>query len=208
MIVHTWNLRSNLLRLQCSCCTVPTTSGRPLWKSSRVSVSLTFVTASFVSSIVSPRQPLSLGNNQKSQEARSGTIGRVRNYLDAHLGQIVGDKDGVVDWCIVLVEMPLTRFEESWPLPMESLHELPLKPQHINPNPNPLANQPWCIDFLTPPTPLIIPHRLYAFLESLMPLKNWCSIYGRWSKTVWSIIYVYVACFPSVLQNFIAYRFY
>ena len=30
----------------------------------------------------------------------------------------------------------------------------------------------WCIDFLTPSTPLIIPHRLPAFLESLMPLKN------------------------------------
>ena len=31
-----------------------------------------------------------------------------------------------------------------------------LKPQHSNPNPNPLANQLWCIDFPTPPTPLII----------------------------------------------------
>ena len=53
-----------------------------------------------------------------------------------------------------------------------------LKPQHSNPktNPNPLANQLWCIDFLTPPTPLIIPHRL---LKSLMPLKNWCSIHAR-----------------------------
>ena len=32
LIVHTWNsspLRSNLLRLQCTCCTIPTTSGRP-----------------------------------------------------------------------------------------------------------------------------------------------------------------------------------
>ena len=60
----------------------------------------------------------------------------------------------------------------------------PLKPQHSNPNPNPnpLANQLWCIDFLTPSTPLIIPHRLPAFLESLMPLKNWCSIHARWSK--------------------------
>ena len=32
LIVHTWNsspLRSNLLRLQCTCCTVTTTSGRP-----------------------------------------------------------------------------------------------------------------------------------------------------------------------------------
>ena len=52
-------------------------------------------------------------------------IGTVRNCLDAHFGQIVGDKDGVVDWCIVLVEMPLTRFEECWPLATESLPELP-----------------------------------------------------------------------------------
>ena len=52
----------------------------------------------------------------------------------------------------------------------------PLKPQHSNPSPNSLANQLWCIDFLTPPTPLIIPHWLPGFLESLMPLKNSCSI--------------------------------
>ena len=44
----------------------------------------------------------------------------------------------------------------------------PLKPQHSNPNPNPkpLANQLWCIDFLTLPTPLITPHRLPAVLDS------------------------------------------
>ena len=59
----------------------------------------------------------------------------------------------------------------------------PLKPQHSNPNPNPLANQLWCIDFLTPPTPLIIPHRLPAFLESLIPLKDWCLIHARCSKS-------------------------
>ena len=46
-----------------------------------------------------------------------------------------------------------------------------------------LANQPWCSDFLSPPTPLIIPYRLPAFLESLMPLKNWCSIHVRCSKS-------------------------
>ena len=80
----------------------------------------------------------------------------------------------------------------------------PLKPQHSNPNPNPLANQLWCIDFLTPPTLPIIPHRLAAFLESLMALKNWCLIHARWSK---SIPYVSVASFfPSLKQNFIAYR--
>ena len=61
----------------------------------------------------------------------------------------------------------------------------PLKPQHSNPNlnSNPLANQLWSSDFLTPPTPLIITHRLPAFLESLMPLKNSCSIHARWSKS-------------------------
>ena len=57
----------------------------------------------------------------------------------------------------------------------------PLKPHRSNSNPNPLANQLWYIDFLTPP-PLIIPHRLPAFVESLMPLTNWCSIHARWSK--------------------------
>ena len=59
----------------------------------------------------------------------------------------------------------------------------PLKPQHSNPNPNPLTNQLWCIDFLTPPTPLIIPHILPAFLESFMPLQNRWSIHARWSKS-------------------------
>ena len=79
----------------------------------------------------------------------------------------------------------------------------PLKSQHSNPNP--LANQLWCIEFLTPPTPLIIPHRLPAFLESLMPLKNSCLIHARWSKAVWSITYVFVAFFPSLKENFIVY---
>ena len=82
----------------------------------------------------------------------------------------------------------------------------PLKPQHINPNPNPLANQLWCIDFLTPPTPLIIPHRLPAFLESLMPLKNWCSIHARCSKSSLKHSIRFCGIFPSLKQNFIAYR--
>ena len=43
----------------------------------------------------------------------------------AHLGQIVCDKDGVVVWCIVLLEIPLILFEECWPLLTESLPELP-----------------------------------------------------------------------------------
>ena len=61
----------------------------------------------------------------------------------------------------------------------------PLKPRHSNSNhkPNLLVNQLWFIDFLTPPTPLIIPHRLPSFLESLMLLKNSCLIHARWSKS-------------------------
>ena len=77
-----------------------------------------------------------------------------------------------------------------------------LKPQYSNP----LANQLWCIDFLTPPTPLIIPHRLPAFLESLMPLQNWCSIYARWSKSSLKHSIRFCGIFPSLKQNFITYR--
>ena len=80
----------------------------------------------------------------------------------------------------------------------------PLKPQHNNPNP--LANELWCTDFLTPPTPLIIPHRLPTFLESLMPLKNWCSIHARWSKSSLKHSIRFCGIFPSLKQNFIVYR--
>ena len=83
----------------------------------------------------------------------------------------------------------------------------PLKPQYSNPNPNRLASQLWCIDFLPPPpTPLIIPHRLPAFLESLIPLKNWCSIHSRCSKSSLKHSIRFCGLFPSLKQNFIAYR--
>ena len=72
-----------------------------------------------------------------------------------------------------------------------------------------LANQLWCSDFLTPRIPLIIPHRLPAFLESLMPpmsLKNWCSIHARWSTRSLKHSIRFCGIFPSLKQNFIAYR--
>ena len=77
----------------------------------------------------------------------------------------------------------------------------PLKPQHSNPIPYPnrFANQLWCIDFLTPLTPLIIPHRLRAFLESLMPLKNWCLIHARCSK---SSLKHFICCFCGIFSKF------
>ena len=69
-----------------------------------------------------------------------------------------------------------------------------------------MANQLWCIDFLTPPTPLIIPHRLPVFLESLMPLKNRCSIHAWWSKSSLKHSIRFCGIFPSLKQNFIAYH--
>ena len=82
----------------------------------------------------------------------------------------------------------------------------PIKPQHSNHNPNPLANQLWCIDFLTPPKALIIPHRLLAFLKYLIPLKNWCLIHARWSKSSLKYSICFCGIFPSLKQNFVAYR--
>ena len=78
-----------------------------------------------------------------------------------------------------------------------------LKPQHSISNG--LANQLWCIYFLTPPSPPIIPHRTPAFLESLMPLKNWCSIHARWLKSSLKHSIRYCGIFPSLKQNFIVY---
>ena len=48
---------------------------------------------------------------------------------------------------------------------------IPLKPQHSNPNPNRLANQLWCINFITPPTLFIIPHRCLLFWISYATQK-------------------------------------
>ena len=74
----------------------------------------------------------------------------------------------------------------------------PLKPQHSNPSPNPLANHLWYIDFLTHPTPLIIPHRLPGFLESLIWLKNWCLVHTRWSK---SCLKHSIRCFCGIISS-------
>ena len=78
----------------------------------------------------------------------------------------------------------------------------PLKPQHGNPNPNYLANQLWCIDFLTPPTPLTdsLPSlNLLCLSKSDVPFMQ------DDPKAVWSIPYFSVAFFPSLKHNFIAY---
>ena len=77
-----------------------------------------------------------------------------------------------------------------------------LKPQHSNPNPNTLANQLCCNDFLTPPTPLIILHGLPAFLVSLMPLMlDSCKMFQKQSEAFTTFLWH----FPSLKHNFIAY---
>ena len=68
---------------------------------------------------------LELREQPKVIGSKVWTVGKVRNCLDAHLGQIVGNTDGVADWYIVLVEIPLARCDECWPLSTESLPELP-----------------------------------------------------------------------------------
>ena len=92
LIVHTWNsspFRSTLLRLQCTCCTVPTTSGRPhgsplvwtcQWPSSQPVSSPQFSHND---------SSLNLGNKLNVTGSKVWALGRLRNCLDAHLSQIV-----------------------------------------------------------------------------------------------------------------------
>ena len=125
--VHTWNssrLRSNRFWLQCTGFTVPTISEKPhgsplLWACQWL------LSQPLSSPQLYHNDSLELREWPKVTGSKVWTVGRLRNCLDAHLGQIVCDKDGFGDWCIVLVERLLSRFEECWPLPTESLPEHP-----------------------------------------------------------------------------------
>ena len=134
------------------------------------------------------------------------TIRRVRNRLDAHLGQIVCDKDGVGDWCIVQMEMPLTRFEECWPLPTESLPELPWNLYIVTLT---LTHRPINSSVLTS---VHFPHLSSSLTDSLPSLnllrssKTDVQFMQDGRKAVWSILYVSLAYFLSLKQNCIAYR--
>ena len=169
---------------------------------------MTFVTASFISSIVSERHPLSLGNNQSHRE-------QALDYKEAE-ELCWGPSWSYSLWqgCFfLLVQYPGGNATEPiWKVLVSSdgiPSWTPLKPQHSTPhlNTHPLANQLWCVDFLTPLKPLIIPHKLPAFLESLMPLKNWSSIHESCSKSSLKPSIRFCDVFFSCLkQNFIAYR--
>ena len=82
----------------------------------------------------------------------------------------------------------------------------PLKPQHNNPNSNHVAYQLRCINFLTPPTPLITPIDSLPSLNLLCHSKTDARFMQDGWKAVWSIPYVSMSFFPSLNQNFIAYR--
>ena len=182
-------LRSSLLRLRSSLSGFEVVSSAAMhllyrsnnfwnapWKSSCVSVSITFVTASFISSIVSLRQPLSLGIT--------------KSHRDQGLGYREGEElSWCPSWSVTRMELWTGALSSSW---------TPLKPQHNNPksNPNPLASQLWCIGYLTPSTPLII--------DSLPSLNLLChsNTDARFmqdvQKVVWNIPYVSVTFFSSI----------
>ena len=184
LIVHTWNcspLRSNLLRQQCTSCTIPTTSGRPhgsplvwacQWPSSQPlsSPQLSHNDILWASGIT--KRHRKQGLVYREAEELSWSPSWSNSLWQVWSWGLVHCPGGNATDPIWRVQAFSDRIS-SW---------TPLKPQHSNPNPKPLVNQLWCIDFLTPPTPLIIPHRLPAFLESLMPLRHWCSIHPRWFK--------------------------
>ena len=171
LIVHTWNsspLRSIILRLQCTCCTVPTTSAGPLSSpqlSHNDSLWAKGITKSHREQGLDYREGEQLcwcpsWSNSLWQGWNSGLVYCPAGNTTEPIWRVLASYLGISSWT-------------------------PLKHQHSNSNLNQsnLANQLWCINFLTPPAHLIILHRLLAFLESLMPLKNWCSINARWSKS-------------------------
>ena len=101
--------------------------------------------------------------------------------------------------------MPLSRFEECWPLPTESLPKLPYNLNIVT-----LTLTLWPINsgLLTS---LLLPHLSSSLTDSLPSLNLLChsktdaQFIQDAPKAVWSIPYVSVAFFSSLKQNFIAY---
>ena len=112
----------------------------------------------------------------------------------------------VVDLCIVLVQMPLTRFEECWPLPSEFIPKLPYNLNIVT-----LTLTLWPINsgLLTS---LLLPHLSSSLTDSVPSLNLLCNsktdarFMEDASKAVRSIPYVSVAFISSLKQNFIVYR--
>ena len=193
MIVHTWNsssLRSNLLRLQCICCTVPTPHWSPLvwvcqWPSSQAlsSPQLSHNDSLWAWGISKSHreQGLDYWEGEELSWCPSWSNSLWRGW-SCGLVHCLGGNATEPIWRV----LPSSDGISSWTL---------LKPQHSNPNP--LANQLWCFDFLTPPTPVIIPHRLRVFLNLLCHSKTDAWFMQDSPKAVWSIPCVSVAFFSK-----------
>ena len=213
LIVHTWNsrpLQSNPLWLQCTCCTVPTTSGRPhgsplvwacLW-------------------------PLSqhLSSPQLSHNDSLWALGITKSHREQGLGYREGEE---LSWCpscsnslwqgwsCRLVYCPGGNATDLiWRVVASSdgiSFWTPLKPQHSNPNPNPnsLANQLWCIDFLTPPHTSHHPSRTpLPSLNLLCHSKTDVQFMLDSPKAIWSIPYVSVGIFSKFKTEFYCISFF
>ena len=80
----------------------------------------------------------------------------------------------------------------------------PLKPQHNNSNPNPLANQLWCINsshtFHHPSQTPCLPWISYATQKLML---NSCKMLQKQSETFHTFLWLF---FPNLKQNFIAYH--
>ena len=156
LIVHTWN--SSPIRLQCTCCTVPTTSWRPhgippvwacQWPSSQPLSSPQLSHNDSLQAWGITKSHREHGLDYRESEELSWCPSWTNSLWQGWSNWLVYCPGGNATdpiWRVLASSQGIS----SW---------TPLKPQHSNPNPNPLANQLWCIDFLTPPTPLIIPHR-------------------------------------------------
>ena len=166
--------------MQCTCCTIPTTSRRPHGSP------LVWACHWPLSQPLSSPQ-LSHNDSLWAYEISKSHREQGLDYREAEeLSSCSCWSNSLWQgWSCGLVHCPGGNATDPIQRELASSDEIsswiPLKPQHCNHNP--LATQLWCIDFLTPPKPLNIPHRLSAFLESLMTLKDCCSIHARCSKS-------------------------
>ena len=128
--------------MQCTCCTVPTISGRPhgsllVWPCQWPSFKpLSTPQLPHNDNLWAYREAKRLSwcpscPNIRCQGGSCGLMYCPGGNSTNPIWRVLASSDGISSWT----------------------H---LKHQHSNPNPNPLANQVWCIEFLTPPTPLII----------------------------------------------------
>ena len=193
LIVHTWNsspLWSNLRRLQC-------TSGRPhgsplVWK------------CQWPSSQTLPSPQLSHNDSLWAKRIIKSHREQSRNYREVEeLSWCPSWSNSLRQgWSCGLFYCPgRNATEPIWRvLPSsDGISSLtPLKPKYSNPNPNPLANQLWCIDILTLPTALIIPDRFLPSWNLLCHSKTDARFMQGAPKAIWSIPYVSVAFFPNL----------